>query len=247
MYAARSACLSGRFTGPKKNKIWIESELPLVQTSSVESSDARWAKIAETMIPYTAQAVEAVEAKERIRSSRAAHFESKAGEAGLGSSPAAAGSGARACRCVKSRCLRLYCVCFRAGGLCSAYCECADCQNNGEHEGARNHAIETLRALAKPERCMCHALICLIQTPQLSHSRNIISSCNAYDTAPDAEHSCYSANKPGCRCKNSGCIKKYCECFARQTHCSDKCVCQGCKNTLERFKAYMGFDSKDNS
>ena len=52
-----------------------------MQTSSVESSDARWAKIAETMIPYTAQAVEAVEAKERIRSSRAARFESKAGDA----------------------------------------------------------------------------------------------------------------------------------------------------------------------
>ena len=34
-----------------------------------------------------------------------------------------------------------------------------------------------------------------------------------------------------CKCKQSGCIKKYCDCFAAQTVCSASCSCQGCKNS----------------
>lgn len=29
----------------------------------------------------------------------------------------------------------------------------------------------------------------------------------------------------GCNCKNSRCLKKYCECFLAQTRCSDMCRC----------------------
>jgi hypothetical protein len=34
----------------------------------------------------------------------------------------------------------------------------------------------------------------------------------------------------GCRCKNSRCVKKYCECFEFDVPCSARCVCVGCEN-----------------
>ena len=40
-----------------------------------------------------------------------------------------------------------------------------------------------------------------------------------------------------CRCKNSKCLKRYCECFERGVPCGDTCACENCENvpTLERY------------
>lgn len=35
----------------------------------------------------------------------------------------------------------------------------------------------------------------------------------------------------GCRCRNVGCLKKYCECFNAGVRCGVNCGCQDCKNT----------------
>ncbi len=37
----------------------------------------------------------------------------------------------------------------------------------------------------------------------------------------------------GCNCKRSKCLKKYCECFARNSACGANCSCLGCMNTME--------------
>lgn len=34
----------------------------------------------------------------------------------------------------------------------------------------------------------------------------------------------------GCNCKKSGCLKKYCECYAAGVKCSELCKCETCKN-----------------
>eukprot|EP00978_Attheya_sp_CCMP212_P002046 scaffold4212_cov52-Attheya_sp.AAC.5 len=51
------------------------------------------------------------------------------------------------CKCSKSRCLKLYCDCFQAGGVCSRSCFCVSCQNTVENSGlagARTIAIESI-------------------------------------------------------------------------------------------------------
>ncbi|CAI0408493.1 unnamed protein product [Linum tenue] len=44
------------------------------------------------------------------------------------------------CNCKNSRCLKLYCECFAAGLYCKD-CNCVNCYNNLEHEGARQEAV----------------------------------------------------------------------------------------------------------
>ena len=38
-------------------------------------------------------------------------------------------AGASGCNCRNSRCLKLYCVCFSAGGVCGPGCACVNCAN----------------------------------------------------------------------------------------------------------------------
>jgi hypothetical protein len=38
-----------------------------------------------------------------------------------------------ACTCRKTKCLKLYCVCYRAGRACLAECSCLDCENDVDH------------------------------------------------------------------------------------------------------------------
>ena len=37
----------------------------------------------------------------------------------------------------------------------------------------------------------------------------------------------------GCNCKNSGCLKRYCECFSRMKYCDENCQCKNCFNVVQ--------------
>ena len=44
------------------------------------------------------------------------------------------------------------------------------------------------------------------------------------------------SKRKACNCKNSKCLKLYCECFASGSYCSVSCNCQGCQNN-EQFQS----------
>ena len=43
-------------------------------------------------------------------------------------------------------------------------------------------------------------------------------------------------NNVGCNCKNSGCLKRYCECFSRMKYCDINCQCKNCLNNISHEK-----------
>lgn len=115
------------------------------------------------------------------------------------------------CSCPKSKCVALYCECFKAGRRCDPNtCTCSDCKNT-IHEsgpnGARTLAIRSI--LARNPRAFLTAGTNQSQGQKLS---------------------------PGeaCNCLRSRCLKLYCTCFQQKKTCKEGvCSCVGCLNTEE--------------
>jgi hypothetical protein len=108
------------------------------------------------------------------------------------------------CNCKRSRCLKLYCDCFRFRKYCAS-CNCNDCANIPSEEETRQLAIAQITE-RNPEAFK----------PKL---------------VKPVENSGGREHLQGCHCKKSFCLKKYCECYTAHVPCSDKCRCQECKNT----------------
>ena len=106
------------------------------------------------------------------------------------------------CNCKKSRCLKLYCDCFKTKAYCNG-CNCNDCLNNKAGEVDRNAAIGAIL------------------------DRNAEAFKPRVSEDPDQGN---KGHLNGCHCKKSNCLKKYCECFSGTVFCSDKCRCFECKN-----------------
>ena len=102
------------------------------------------------------------------------------------------------CRCVKSRCLKLYCDCFQSGKLCGESCLCIKCLNTAK-ESSDTGRRTTARSLALMKN--------------LDAFKKKVKEAGA-----------------GCSCKNSKCLKKYCDCFNNGLACSSKCSCRDCQN-----------------
>eukprot|EP00037_Helgoeca_nana_P027733 m.319689 g.319689 ORF g.319689 m.319689 type:complete len:262 (+) comp27588_c1_seq16:5377-6162(+) len=105
------------------------------------------------------------------------------------------------CACKSSKCLKLYCVCYRSGNVCGPRCKCKGCLNDDVNSTVRRTAVlDTLKrdASAFKPKMVAVAL---------------------RDSAR------------GCRCVNSKCLKAYCECFQAGALCTDACQCVGCENT----------------
>jgi hypothetical protein len=112
------------------------------------------------------------------------------------------------CSCPKSKCVALYCDCFKAGRRCNPdNCGCLDCKNTVAESGingARSKAIRSI--LARNPRAFLTAGI------------------SAADKKPPP-------GEMACNCVRSKCLKLYCTCFQGGKVCTKSCTCVDCANT----------------
>ncbi|XP_051184579.1 uncharacterized protein [Lolium perenne] len=118
------------------------------------------------------------------------------------------GDGCRTCSCKKSRCLKLYCVCFASGSHCSELCGCEPCYNKPVHGVPRNAPGLPLQVVRPAEV--------------------------GQDTAEQLIRSPMDIFRRKCTCKKSSCLKKYCDCYQGGAGCSINCKCDDCKNPYGR-------------
>lgn len=123
--------------------------------------------------------------------------------------PSAEGKSQVKCNCKKSKCLKLYCDCFRVSKYCED-CNCVDCNNCVEREHDRLIAVNNILE-RNPDAF----------APRIKQDSETMSK----------------GHLSGCHCKKSACLKKYCECFSAAVACSDKCRCMDCRNSVEHVAA----------
>ena len=72
---------------------------------------------------------------------------------------------------------------------------------------------------------------------QLNSHDQFICKKMSIDLDDDINNS-ISGNKKlnTCNCKNSGCLKRYCECFSKMKFCDVNCQCKNCLNNIKNEK-----------
>jgi hypothetical protein len=113
------------------------------------------------------------------------------------------------CSCPKSKCIALYCDCFKAGRRCNPdTCSCLGCKNTIDESGAHGARTKAIRSiLARNPRAFVTA-----------------GMGNVIHKLPPGE--------VACNCVRSRCLKLYCSCFQSGKACNENvCSCVSCLNT----------------
>lgn len=88
--------------------------------------------------------------------------------------------------------------------------------------------------------CRCAKSHCLMLYCSCFRSiKTCGASCTCTACKNDGKHkqdflNAVKLRSNGCRCKNSNCVKKYCECFRKNSLCTVACACEHCFNFVPR-------------
>ena len=109
----------------------------------------------------------------------------------------------KGCKCRKGHCLKRYCECLRNNATCGPDCGCS------KHASCKNMPGDEFVATRR------NAIMEILRR-----------KFDAFEPKVDTTN----AHASGCNCKNSKCLKGYCECFERGVPCTEKCKCIDCRN-----------------
>jgi hypothetical protein len=152
----------------------------------------------------------------------------------LGATGAGVPAGGIRCNCKKSRCMKLYCDCFKALGYCGEGCSCVGCSNREDNAPAVNSARDSI--LQRNPQAFTEKISTGIDA---SNGNGALLAGDVYGHGAGASGNIglsatlQAQHRRGCNCKKSKCLKKYCECFQAGIACGDSCKCDGCHNTTE--------------
>jgi hypothetical protein len=108
----------------------------------------------------------------------------------------------KCCSCKSSKCLKLYCECFKSKGFCSSLCKCLDCKNRiSEDLGSQKSAINS--SLKNPNEP-----ICLTQKGEPSQFGQNQSKATPFLPLQVFRDTDFASTRP--QCSDSECLKAFC-------------------------------------
>ena len=118
------------------------------------------------------------------------------------------------CNCTKSQCLKLYCQCFAQLSYCGSSCNCQDCYNRevcsdddtNVNDDEDDTAAPTADNNRNNRRNRQHMRKLRQQAIASARSKNPNAFGGVGGVGGSGER-----ERVGCKCKKSGCLKRYCE------------------------------------
>lgn len=123
------------------------------------------------------------------------------------------------CNCEKTKCLKMYCACYREGVACSERCRCKQCYNTLANQEAITQNKEARKMSDHRHKPDSDSM--LMETVRPTTKVETLEK-----KVPVNQQEIY------CSCRMSFCEKSYCACAKAQKKCSPKCKCFHCKNSF---------------